>query len=434
MDNKPTYEQLSRRVRELERETAEAEAVRQALRESEERLQRLAEAALEGFAVHENGRILSASQTYAAMIGYDPAEIIGMDARDLAAPEYREVIDANIPSGCEDPYDVVLVRKDGTTINGEVRGSPISFNGRKARLKTFRAVNDGTWELDVLSGSGEKLRTLINATQDLVLLTDVNGTVIIINAEAAEQYKKSPDELVGLSIYSFMPQKLAELRRKKALEAIRTKRPIHYSERSGSCYYDTRIFPILDPEGNVKRLATFARDVTGHVKGRKELRRARDELELRVAERTRELQDKTENLVEINTALKVLLQKRDTDRSEFEEKVVANVKELVLPYVKKIRQHAFRDEKLKAYLEVLEANLNSIISPFSHKLSSKFYNLTSTEIAVARLVKQGKSTKQIAGLLSASNKTIETHRLNIRKKLGITNKKANLRTYLLSLG
>ena len=434
MEHKPTYEQLRRRVRELEKETAESRRIKQALRESEEKLRRLSEAALEGFAVHENGRILSASQTYAAMFGYDPAEIIGMDTRDLAAPEYREVIEANIQNGHQEPYDIVFIRKDGTTISGEVRGSPISFKGRSARLKTFHAANDGTWEVDVLPGNGETLRTLINATQDLVLLTDVNGTVIIINAAAARKFKKNPDDLVGLSIYSFMPQKLAELGRKKAREAARQKQMVHYSERRGSCYYDTRIFPIVDAEGNVKRLATFARDVTGHVNGRKELRRARDELEHRVAERTRELESKTENLLEINTALKVLLQKRDTDRTEFEEKVVANVKELVTPYVKKMRQHAFKDGKLKAYLEVLEANLNSIISPFSHKLSSKFYNLTSTEIAVARLVKQGKSTKHIAELLTSSNKTIETHRLNIRKKLGITNKKANLRTYLLSLG
>ena len=433
MEQKPTYEQLKRRLDELEKIAAEAELIRQTLRESEARVQRLTEAALQGFAVHENGKILTASQTYAAMFGYDPAEIIGMDARELVAPEFREILEINIQNGNENPYDIVFVRKDGTTISGKVHGTPISYNGHHARLKTFQPSDDSRRDVNLLPENLGTLHTLINATDELVLLTDGSGRVIIINTEAAKQFDKKPKDLIGLSIYSFMPHTMAELRHKKALEATRTKRPIYYRERKGSRHFDTRIFPIMDLKGRVKRLAIFARDITEHVNGRKKLRQERDELELLVAERTKDLQDKTENLQEVNTALKVLLQKRDADRDEFEEKVIANVKELVLPYVEKIKKQAAEKGKLKAYLEVLEANLKSIISPFSHKLSSKFYNLTSTEIAVAKLVKQGRSTKQIADLLGISDKTIETHRLNIRKKLGLTNKKANLRTYLSSL-
>ena len=433
MDEKPTYEQLQQRIRELEEASADAKLVKQELRESEEKLRRITEAALEGFAVHENGRILTASQTYAAMFGYEPSEIIGMDTRDLAAPESKETIEANIQNDHEEPYNVVFLRKDGTTINGEVHGTPIFYNGRSARLKTFRITNDRDWEATVLPETEEMLRTLINATEDLVVLTDLGGTVIIINAGAAAQYGKIPEELVGLNLYAFMPPGLADLRRKKVGEAILTKDSIHYSERRGSRYFDTRIFPIKDLRNNVKFIAIFARDMTLHVNGRKELRKTRDELEISVERRTRELREKTENLEEINTALKVLLKQRDEDKNDLEEKVVSNVKELVLPYLDKLKRRAAHDQKLKTYISVLETNVNSLISPFSHKLSSKFYNLTSREIAVAKLIKDGKRTKEIAGLLNASIKTIETHRLNIRKKLGLTNKKANLRTYLLSL-
>jgi len=163
-----------------------------------------------------------------------------------------------------------------------------------------------------------------------------------------------------------------------------------------------------------------------------ELRKAHDELELRVKERTEELETKTNNLEELNTALKVLLKRREEDKSELEEKVLVNVKELVIPYLEKVKKRV-SDEKLNAYLGLLESNLNTIVSPFSQKLSSKYLNLTPAEIEVADLVKHGKDTQEIADLLNVSYKTIETHRVNMRKKLGLTRKKANLRTYLLSI-
>ena len=433
MDEKPTYAQLEERIRELERQSADIERIKAILNESERRLRRLTDAALEGFAVHENGKILTASRTYAALVGYDISEIIGMDARDFAGPESRDVVTQNIASNSEIPYRAVLIRKDGTTISCEISGTPISYHGRNARMKVIRPAGNPNWEVDVLPKDEETLHALINATEDMVILTDTSGTVITINTRAAGRYDKHPDDLLGLNIYKFMPERLAGLQRKKALEAVQNRQPAHYSEMLGSRYFDTRIFPVTDPSGDIKRLAIFTRDVTEEVTVRKELRRTRDELELRVAERTRELQDKTESLIEINTTLKVLLEQRQEDKTKLEDRVMANVKELVMPYIEKLKQQPSINKKLGAYIEVLEANLNSIISPFAHKLSSKFYSLTSTEIAVARLVRQGKNTREIAAILDSSAKTIETHRLNIRKKLGLTKKKANLRTHLLSL-
>jgi len=59
--------------------------------------------------------------------------------------------------------------------------------------------------------------------------------------------------------------------------------------------------------------------------------------------------------------------------------------------------------------------------------------LTPAEIQISNLIKQGKTTKEIADLLNLSDRTIETHRKNIRRKIGIRNKSENLRTHLLNI-
>ena len=91
------------------------------------------------------------------------------------------------------------------------------------------------------------------------------------------------------------------------------------------------------------------------------------------------------------------------------------------------------DEKLRTYLDILESNLNDIISPFLKNLSSQYLNLTPTEIQVANLIREGKSTKEIAEILNISERAIEFHRNNIREKLGLKKAKTNLRSYLMTL-
>ena len=145
-----------------------------------------------------------------------------------------------------------------------------------------------------------------------------------------------------------------------------------------------------------------------------------------------ELQNKTLELSETNTALKILLNHRENDKEELGEKVLSNVKALVEPYLKELKNSRV-DQKQIVFLDLLESGLKNILSSFSSKLSSRYLALTPGELQVAYLVREGKRTKEIAELLNLSGKTIEDYRKNLRKKLGIRNMKVNLRTYLLSV-
>ena len=183
------------------------------------------------------------------------------------------------------------------------------------------------------------------------------------------------------------------------------------------------------------------------------LQQAHDQLEHRVAERTQDLRKANEELwqevtkrqrteealrkreaelEETNTALKVLLQGIEETKHEAEERVVWNINEQVMPYVERLKRRC-RDDRSAAYLALLEANLTAITAAFPNRLSTTFSNLTPTEIDVAKLVMQGKTTKEIAGLMSIATSTIDFHRNNIRKKVGISSSNVNLRSYLASL-
>jgi PAS domain S-box-containing protein len=145
----------------------------------------------------------------------------------------------------------------------------------------------------------------------------------------------------------------------------------------------------------------------------------------------RELKSKTENLEEVNSALNVLLKRVEEGRIELEEKILSNIRELVLPYIDRLKKTQLSDHQA-SYLIVIETHLDNIVSSFLYHLKMRYLNLTHREVQVASLVKEGKSNKEIAELLNIAIKTVLFHRNSLRNKLGLKTQKANLRAHLLT--
>ena len=145
-----------------------------------------------------------------------------------------------------------------------------------------------------------------------------------------------------------------------------------------------------------------------------------------------ELQDQKQSLEEANIALKVLLKHRENDKLELEKNVLTNVKALVLPYVEKLKKVPLKPRN-KTLVEIIENHLKDIISPLLQKFSNAKIILTPQEIKVVALIKDGKSSKEIADILTISETTVNFHRKNLRKKFGLKNRQMNLRSYLISM-
>jgi PAS domain S-box-containing protein len=194
-----------------------------------------------------------------------------------------------------------------------------------------------------------------------------------------------------------------------------------------------RISPLASKKGIVG-VIVYIVDVSERIQREKELLdelRGRREAVAALKKREQELLKKSKRLQELNTALNVMLEKRDEDRVQMEEKVLLNTRQLIEPLLKNLEDSGLEKHQ-SDFVDVLRTLLSEIISPFSQTLSTRFLNLTPSEIRVANLIKEGRTTKEVANLLNASPRAIAFHRQNLRKKLGLTDRRANLATYLLS--
>ncbi len=179
------------------------------------------------------------------------------------------------------------------------------------------------------------------------------------------------------------------------------------------------------------RLSRLAPAVTRALQEVEE-RRERKAAEEALKKREQALELKTRSLEEANTALKVLLQRREEDKADMEEQVLANVRKLILPYLENLK-HLKLNENQLAQVEMVEQNIREIVSPFLRNLTSTYLELTPREIQIANLVKEGKTTKEMTDILNISATAVDFHRKNLRSKFGIKNKKTNLMAFLSSL-
>ena len=307
----------------------------------------------------------------------------------------------------------------------------------------------------------EEKRVILDSLLEHVVHQDTDMNVLWANQAACNSVGMTREDLIGRRCYEVWPGRESTCEDCPVAKARDTGKPqrVEKMNPDGRWWY-IEGYPVRDDSGDIVGMSEFALDITERKRAEDALRKAHDELEMRVEERTARLsranaklklemaerkqaeealrereaalKTRTLELEEVNSALRVLMKRTKEDKKEVEENVSSNIKRLVAPYAEKLRKSGLGAKQI-AYLNILESNLNDISSPFVRKLSSKYSRLTPSEIQIAQLVKDGETTKQIAKLLNLSLRTIESHRRSIRMKVGTKNKKANLRSLLLSM-
>ncbi len=129
-----------------------------------------------------------------------------------------------------------------------------------------------------------------------------------------------------------------------------------------------------------------------------------------------------------NAAMREILNQIESEKSSYQKRLQVNINKAIIPIINFLKENL--SDSQTEYIKLLEFNLNDIISPFIDHIQTTYTNLTTREIQICDMIRNGFSSKQISSALNISILTVHKHRQVIRKKLGLTNRQANLESFL----
>ena len=439
MNRKPTYEELFERIKELEQKVSEYQYVEEELQKNKGILNAVFDSLpFDVFALDSNNRYFLQNSICTKNWG----DLIGKCPKDL--PVNKESL-------------ILWKNNNHRSLSGETVADEVEYHSLERKkyfyyniiapirneekifgiLGVLIDISNLKHAEEALRESKSKLSAMLASVGDHMSMMDKNLDIIWAN-EIAE--KIFGNNIIGKKCYEVYHKRTEPCEPYPCIvlrsfqDGTIHEHNTQVIDKDGKTifFHCTANVALRDNEGKPISVLEISRDITEKVQAVKALHKAKNELDRRVKERTSDLEIKTKNLEEINIAMKILLKKRDEDKKDIEDNVLTNVKELIVPFFKKIKKTKLDDQQ-KTILSIIESNLGEIISPFTRRMSLKHLNLTPAEIRIANLIRQGSPSKEIAELLNVSPRTIDTHRKNIRRKFGLQGQKKNLRSHLLSL-
>ncbi len=269
-------------------------------------------------------------------------------------------------------------------------------------------------------------RRAVESSADLIAAVGSDHTYLLANRAFLSYHDLKRKEVIGRHVSEVVGSEIYRSTIKPHLDRCFAGESVEFEIRCSYPKWGERdiaasYYPLTDPDGRVTGVVALMRDVTEHKQAQQKLRRWGMEF-------TRQARE----LEEANTALKVLLEHLEREKAELQERIRATVNELILPFLEKLKATRL-DSSQRGCIESIESNLSDMVAPFASVLSSALLKLTPSEIQVASLIRDGRTTKEIAQILNVSPDAVSFHRKNIRAKLNLKYKKTNLTTYLRSL-
>lgn len=419
--------ELSNEIVELRSQISELEALihkgistKKALRNPVELTKAMLEYANDAIYVYQDLSMKFVNRKAVEITGFTTKELMSRPQFDLIHPDDKQFITERYlrrMRGEEVPdlYPHRLIDKSGNVKWIEATSVLITWEGRPAQLTFLKDITEKKAAEDALRQSEQLRSDIINFLPDATFAIDGQDRIIAWNRAIEDLTGIAARDMVGKADYEHSFVFYGERK------PILIDKVLHPSLSVGERYLSfisEKDFLLAETEliyqGRNITLwckAALMKDAKGNVVGAIE-----------------SLRDITA-LKETNTALRVLLKQRENDQKEIEDKFLLNIKELVMPYVLKLKE-AHLEMPHAVNVAIIENHLNNIMSPFMSKMSTKYIRFSPREKQVASLIKDGMTTKDIASLLNISTNSVDIYRQNIRKKAELNRKKINLRSFL----
>lgn len=272
-----------------------------------------------------------------------------------------------------------------------------------------------------LRESEAKYKTIVENASDIIFVIGRDLKVLSVNPSAAAMLGKRIEKIVGRSIFELFPKEISSVYAKNLRgvfnSGLTDARESRLWINGRDVFASVRLNPIKNRAGKVIAVLGITRDITERMKAEEALKKAHLELE-----------EEKRHLTEKNIAFQEVIKEIEIEKNALKDNVIINVNETILPVLKKMRKWVPRK-----YIDLLEKNLETLTSSFGRRIIEKNLKLTPREIEICDMIKSGFTTKEISGLMNNSSQTIDKHRKNIRRKLGLSNKNTNLTSFLQSL-
>ena len=349
----------------------------------------------------------------------------------IPEPDRTEVENAiSISANTLSPYLIEhrIVKPDGKTLWIKASSTPrrmvngdIVWDGIGIDITDLKMIQKD------LEAAETRYRKVVEDQTELISRFSADGKFRFVNEAYCRFFDKKPHDLIGSSWkpvalevdHEQIEQQLSQLSPNCPVVVIENR---VYKDDGNVRWIQFINRGLFDSTNNLLEIQSVGRDIT-------ELK----EIQLSLQEKDHELSEKNSKLEKLNIALEVVIDQKNYQLENLRSDIIKQYISFVQPHLKELKD-ASQNWQDNRYLKLIDQGMTHILSPFAQHLMSLNHLLSPMELQVASLVKSGMSISSIAQELNISPHTVKDHRKNIRSKLGIQNKKINLRSYLLREG